>query len=125
MEQPPHIQIRMCGYLEKRLKWSLYIFFFTLFLFSLFVRVVRSYLLHYGYEDTLNSFDLAGKSNVPPISLDQGSGSNEEGRMYALSQRKVLRQLIRKGKIDAALGKLGEWYPDIVQVNYLNFRAII
>ncbi|KAL6318144.1 hypothetical protein AAG906_035649 [Vitis piasezkii] len=77
--------------------------------------VVRSYLLHYGYEDTLNSFDLAGKSNVPPISLDQGSGSNEEGRMYALSQRKVLRQLIRKGKIDAALGKLGEWYPDIVQ----------
>ncbi|KAJ9675862.1 hypothetical protein PVL29_024695 [Vitis rotundifolia] len=90
-------------------------FFFTLFLFSLFFRVVRSYLLHYGYEDTLNSFDLAGKSNVPPISLDQGSGSNEEGRMYALSQRKVLRQLIRKGKIDAALGKLGEWYPDIVQ----------
>ena len=36
-----------------------------------------------------------------------------------------LLKLIRKGKIDAALGKLGEWYPDIVQVNYLNFRAII
>ena len=35
-----------------------------------------------------------------------------------------LLKLIRKGDIDAALGKLGEWYPEIVQVNNLNVKAI-
>ncbi|XP_048331534.1 ran-binding protein M homolog isoform X4 [Ziziphus jujuba] len=78
--------------------------------------IVRSYLLHYGYEDTLNSFDMASKSTVPPIYIAQENGSCEqEDIMYALSQRKTLRQLIRNGEIDAALSKLGDWYPQIVQ----------
>ncbi|KAH7543926.1 hypothetical protein JRO89_XS15G0062700 [Xanthoceras sorbifolium] len=66
--------------------------------------LVRSYLLHYGYEDTLNSFDLAGKSNVPPIFIAQENGFDEQE--YALNQRKTLRQLIRNGEIDAAFAKL-------------------
>lgn len=77
--------------------------------------IVRSYLLHYGYEDTLNSFDVASKNTVPPISIAQENGFNDQKDMYALSQRKTLRQLIRKGEIDVAFSKLREWYPQIVQ----------
>ncbi|KAH9692272.1 Ran-binding protein M-like [Citrus sinensis] len=81
-------------------------FFFTL---------VRSYLQHYGYEDTLNSFDLAGKTTVPPVFVAQENGFNEQDNVYALNQRKTLRQLIRNGEIDAAFDKLRNWHPWIVQ----------
>lgn len=77
--------------------------------------LVRSYLLHYGYEDTLNSFDLASKSTVPPVYISQENGFDEQDILYALPQRKTLRQLIRNGEIDAALNKLRDWYPQIVQ----------
>ncbi|XVF30064.1 hypothetical protein REPUB_Repub16aG0024700 [Reevesia pubescens] len=77
--------------------------------------LVRSYLLHYGYEDTLNSFDLASKSTIPPIYIAQENGFNEQDIVYALNQRKTLRQLIRNGEIDAAISKLHDWYPQIVQ----------
>ncbi|GAV87328.1 SPRY domain-containing protein/CLTH domain-containing protein [Cephalotus follicularis] len=77
--------------------------------------LVRSYLLHYGYEDTLSSFDLASKSTIPPIYIAQENGFDEQDIFYALNQRKTLRQLIRKGDIDAAIGKLHDWYPLIVQ----------
>lgn len=66
------------------------------FLWSLFVfntRIVRSYLLHYGYENTLNSLCMATKSNVTPVSMDQGNGFDEQDILYALSQRKTLRQV--------------------------------
>lgn len=63
-----------------------------MFLFFL-LRIVRSYLLHYGYQDTLNSFDTASKSTLPPISVPQENGVSEQGDTYALSQRKVLRQV--------------------------------
>ncbi|CAJ1978226.1 unnamed protein product [Sphenostylis stenocarpa] len=79
--------------------------------------IVRSYLLHYGYEDTLNSFDVASKSTVPPIYIAQESGIDEQEIMYALNHRKTLRQLIRNGDIDVAFGKLREWYPQIVEDN--------
>lgn len=77
--------------------------------------IVRSYLLHHGYEDTLGSFDMATKSTVPPIYIAQENGFDDHDIVYALSQRKILRQLIKKGEIDAAIGKLREWYPHIVQ----------
>ncbi|XP_022773532.1 ran-binding protein 10-like isoform X2 [Durio zibethinus] len=77
--------------------------------------LVRSYLLHYGYEDTLNSFDLASKSTIPPIYIAQENGFDEQDIVYALNQRKTLRQLIRNGEIDAAISKLHNWYPQIVQ----------
>ncbi|RZB98521.1 ran-binding protein M homolog isoform X2 [Glycine soja] len=79
--------------------------------------IVRSYLLHYGYEDTLNSFDVASKSTVPPIYIAQESGIDEQEITYALNHRKTLRQLIRNGDIDVAFGKLREWYPQIVEDN--------
>ncbi|KAI5668041.1 hypothetical protein M9H77_17894 [Catharanthus roseus] len=77
--------------------------------------IVRSYLQHYGYEETLKLFDMASKSTVPPISLVQENGSNEEDTIYAINQRKTLRQLIRNGEIDEAFRKLRDWYPQIVQ----------
>ncbi|KAM1204089.1 hypothetical protein ACFX13_020323 [Malus domestica] len=77
--------------------------------------IVRSYLLHYGYEDTLNSFDVASKSTVPPVHIAQENGFDEQDIVFALNERKTLRQLIRNGEIDSALGKLREWYPQIVQ----------
>ncbi|KAA3453684.1 ran-binding protein 10-like [Gossypium australe] len=77
--------------------------------------LVRSYLLHYGYEDTLNSFDLASKSTIPPICIAQENGFDEQDVVYALNQRKTIRQLIRNGEIDAAMNKLRDWYPQIVQ----------
>ncbi|KAL8172564.1 hypothetical protein V2J09_024368 [Rumex salicifolius] len=77
--------------------------------------IVRSYLLHYGYEDTLNSFDLANKNSVPPVTILQENGFAEQDSLYALSQRKTLRQLIRSGNIDNAFDKLQQWYPQIVQ----------
>ncbi|PQP98861.1 ran-binding protein 10 [Prunus yedoensis var. nudiflora] len=77
--------------------------------------IVRSYLLHYGYEDTLDSFDLASKTIVPPVHIAQENGFDEQDVVFALNERKTLRQLIRNGEIDSALGKLREWYPQIVQ----------
>lgn len=77
--------------------------------------LVRSYLLHYGYEDTLNVFDMANNNSVPPVTLPQENGFIEQDSMYALNQRKTLRQLISSGQIDAAFSKLHEWYPQIVQ----------
>ncbi|MFQ6625600.1 hypothetical protein Gotur_004567 [Gossypium turneri] len=82
-------------------------------------KLVRSYLLHYGYEDTLNSFDLASKSTIPPICIAQENGFDEQDVVYALNQRKTIRQLIRNGEIDAAMNKLRDWYPQIVQVGAL------
>ncbi|KAL2893550.1 Ran-binding protein M-like protein [Bienertia sinuspersici] len=83
--------------------------------------IVRSYLLHYGYEDTLNVFDVATSNSVPPISISQQNELIEQDNMYALNQRKTLRQLIRMGQIDAALDKLRDWYPQTIQVSCLGF----
>uniref|UniRef100_A0A6M2FCP4 B30.2/SPRY domain-containing protein n=1 Tax=Populus davidiana TaxID=266767 RepID=A0A6M2FCP4_9ROSI len=77
--------------------------------------LVRSYLLHYGYEETLNAFDVASKSTIPPICIAQENGSGEQDIAYALTHRRTLRQLIRNGEIDAALSNLRDWYPQIMQ----------
>ncbi|KAL3513373.1 hypothetical protein ACH5RR_026090 [Cinchona calisaya] len=77
--------------------------------------IIRSYLQHYGYEETLKQFDMASRSTVPPISLGQENGSRETEIAYAMNQRKTLRQLIRSGEIDDAFNKLRNWYPQIVQ----------
>ncbi|XP_042508888.1 ran-binding protein M homolog isoform X2 [Macadamia integrifolia] len=78
-------------------------------------RLVRSYLQHYGYQDTLNSFDLASKSTLPPIPVAQENGIDEQADAYALSHRKILRQLMNSGDLDSVFGKLRDWYPQILQ----------
>ncbi|KAG5233197.1 ran-binding protein [Salix suchowensis] len=77
--------------------------------------LVRSYLLHNGYEETLKAFDVASKNTIPSIYIAQENGFGEQHIEYALAQRKAVRQLIRNGEIDSALSKLHEWYPQIVQ----------
>lgn len=56
-------------------------------------RIVRSYLLHYGYEETLNSFELGNKNSVPPVTISLENGFAEQDS-YALIQRKALRQVV-------------------------------
>jgi hypothetical protein len=52
-------------------------------------RIVRSYLLHYGYQDTLASFENASEANPSSAQVNSFGGQLE----YALSHRKVLRQV--------------------------------
>ncbi|XP_073146055.1 ran-binding protein M homolog [Henckelia pumila] len=78
-------------------------------------RMVRSYLKHYGYEETLLSFDL----DTETAELVQENVSNEEADKYALSQRKGIRQMIMRGQVDDAITMLDEWFPDIMQ-NHLS-----
>ncbi|EFH50824.1 hypothetical protein ARALYDRAFT_911196 [Arabidopsis lyrata subsp. lyrata] len=75
--------------------------------------LVKNYLLHYGYEETFHALDLATNSTVPPINGTQEDGI--EDTSYALHERKNFRQLIGKGEIDAALAKLRDCYPQLVQ----------
>lgn len=74
--------------------------------------IVRSYLLHYGYQDTLSSFDAASETD-PPANHQTGYGEPPE--MYGLSHRKMLRQLIMNGDIDSAFKRLEEWYPQVLK----------
>ncbi|KHN33205.1 Ran-binding protein 10, partial [Glycine soja] len=66
--------------------------------------LIRSYLLHSGYEDTFNSFDVVPSS---PITDEQTN---------TLNHRSTLRQLIMNGNVDGAFAKVHEWYPQIVEV---------
>ncbi|XP_057469641.1 ran-binding protein M homolog [Actinidia eriantha] len=54
--------------------------------------IVRSYLLHYGYEDTVKFLNMASKNSLPPISLAQENDCSEQDIMYALNRRKALRE---------------------------------
>ncbi|KAF8106299.1 hypothetical protein N665_0144s0010 [Sinapis alba] len=78
-------------------------------------RLVKNYLLHFGYEETFHAFDRATNSTVPPIYVAQEDGFDVQDTTYALNERKILRQLIGKGEIDAALSKLRDCYPQLVQ----------
>uniref|UniRef100_A0A0C9RRK1 TSA: Wollemia nobilis Ref_Wollemi_Transcript_18965_1607 transcribed RNA sequence n=1 Tax=Wollemia nobilis TaxID=56998 RepID=A0A0C9RRK1_9CONI len=80
-------------------------------------RIVRSYLMHYGYQDTLTSFDIASGSTFPPVvyATQESDMESLNGEIYALEQRKALRKLIRSGDIDSAFNKLRQWYPVLLQ----------
>lgn len=84
--------------------------------------IVRSYLLHYGYQDTVNSFDVESGIMSPHIPTPQENGFREQGDAFALSNRKILRQFIRNGDIDSVFCSLREWYPQILQVFLLTKR---
>ncbi|KAJ0972122.1 hypothetical protein J5N97_020081 [Dioscorea zingiberensis] len=75
-------------------------------------RIIRSYLLHYGYKDTLDAFDKESESFYPSITLEDGTNEQD---IYALNQRKILREHIKNGEIDLVFDKLQEWYPQVAQ----------
>eukprot|EP00850_Spirogloea_muscicola_P020741 SM000225S07020 [mRNA] locus=s225:120356:123276:+ [translate_table: standard] len=81
--------------------------------------LVRDYLLHHGYQETLVAFDLANgtpDSEPRPSPEEQNGGLAAEANVdAALEHRRVIRQLIRAGEVDGALAKLLEWYPQLVQ----------
>ncbi|KAK4788587.1 hypothetical protein SAY86_019906 [Trapa natans] len=52
--------------------------------------IIGSYLLHYGYEDTLNSLYMATQIDVPPISMEQENGFDEQDILYVLSEKDPL-----------------------------------
>lgn len=75
--------------------------------------IVRAYLIHYGYHETLTAFETATGGSCPPEEggpLEDGNGMLEDD-MYALDQRRVLRRFARDGYVDSVIAKLREWYP--------------
>ncbi|MCO5580707.1 hypothetical protein L7F22_034577 [Adiantum nelumboides] len=79
--------------------------------------VARSYLLHYGYQETLQAFDAASGSMVPPVILNTQENGDKmlEEECYALEHRRKLRQLIRNGDINGTLASLESWYPHLLK----------
>ncbi|MCO5576532.1 hypothetical protein L7F22_030343 [Adiantum nelumboides] len=86
--------------------------------------VARSYLLHYGYQETLQAFDAASGSMVPPVILTTQENGDKmlEEECYALEHRRKLRQLIRNGDINGTLASLESWYPRLLKSDS-NFSA--
>lgn len=90
--------------------------------------IVRAFLLHYGYHDTLTAFDAAcgaagADGSVDSIALGkflprQDANGTADDDMYALDQRKVLRRLIREGNVDGVFDNLQEWYPQVMEEHY-------
>lgn len=58
------------------------------------IRLVKTYLLHYGYQETLNAFDLATESALPPVDIAQEGGFNEQEVSFALQDRKNIREVL-------------------------------
>ncbi|CAM8989204.1 unnamed protein product [Rhodiola kirilowii] len=77
--------------------------------------IVRSYLVHYGYEDTLKAYDSATNISETHANASSENGIAKHDDMYQLSQRRIIREIIRSGNIDAAFEKLETWYPKITE----------
>lgn len=85
--------------------------------------IVRAFLLHYGYNDTLTAFDAACGAASADGSVDSiefvpkqeanGTTACDDENMYALDQRNLLRRLIREGNVDHVISNLQEWYPQV------------
>lgn len=72
-------------------------------------RIVRDYLLHYGYADTLAAFDQA--AGVEKQAMCNGS-EPVDSVVGSLSLRKGLRQHVLSGDVDAALALMRAQCPD-------------
>ncbi|KAJ7522175.1 hypothetical protein O6H91_19G086200 [Diphasiastrum complanatum] len=77
--------------------------------------IVRAYLLHYGYQDTLAAFDDACGGTFPSILAPKDNDPQVLHENYALNERKILRRLARDGDVDSVFAKLREWYPKLLQ----------
>eukprot|EP00271_Cylindrocystis_brebissonii_P004026 TRINITY_DN15383_c0_g2_i1.p1 TRINITY_DN15383_c0_g2~~TRINITY_DN15383_c0_g2_i1.p1 ORF type:complete len:454 (-),score=74.96 TRINITY_DN15383_c0_g2_i1:379-1740(-) len=98
-------------------------------------RLVRNYFLYYGYEETLTALDAASGGAFPPLpagspstsraSEQNGSAAPQVAISFALDHRKTLQQLIRNGEVEAAMSKLREWYPQILQEPQSNVSFLL
>uniref|UniRef100_A0A7N0RDZ8 Uncharacterized protein n=1 Tax=Kalanchoe fedtschenkoi TaxID=63787 RepID=A0A7N0RDZ8_KALFE len=77
--------------------------------------IVRSYLVHYGYEDTLRAFDTVHNTSDMRTDASNENGITKHDDIYQLRQRRALREIIRSGNIDAAFEKLETWHPKITE----------
>lgn len=89
--------------------------------------VVRSYLLHYGYQETLQAFDAASGSMVPPVvlTIQENGDKMLEEECYALEHRRKLRQLIRNGDIIGAIAMLESCYPQLLKDENLRIKFLL
>ncbi|KAH6558371.1 hypothetical protein KP509_1Z067400 [Ceratopteris richardii] len=89
--------------------------------------VVRSYLLHYAYQETLHAFDATSGSMVPAVLLNNQVNGDKmiEEESYAFEHRKKLRQLIRNGDINGAIAQLEIWYPQLLQDETLRIKFLL
>ncbi|XP_002992236.2 ran-binding protein M homolog [Selaginella moellendorffii] len=77
--------------------------------------IVRAYLLHYGYQETLEAFDDACGGTFPSVVGLKDNGVKPVQENYALHERNALRRLAREGDVDGVFSKLREWYPEILE----------
>lgn len=68
---------------------------FHCFFLCLISRIVRSYLLHYGYEETLKLYDEASENAIPSVPATQENGFSEQESAYAFKERHILRQVCK------------------------------
>jgi hypothetical protein len=73
-----------------------------------FSRLVKTYLLRYGYEDSFRAFNLAASRHTV---IAQENSFDE----YELHQRKKLRELIMTAEIDDAIAALKDRYPQLIE----------
>ncbi|KZV57094.1 ran-binding protein 10 [Dorcoceras hygrometricum] len=85
-------------------------------------RIVRSYLQHYGYEETLWLFDNAIETGAL---LQQEDKSDDSRMMYAIKLRKMIRQMIMSGQVDDAITKLKEWFPQTLEDDFSPIRFLL
>ncbi|KAL8058321.1 hypothetical protein ABFX02_03G010700 [Erythranthe guttata] len=98
---------------EQRAKYHLQIKNLTIRHYADSYGIIRSYLQHYGYKETLKLFDIAVESS---ISLVQENCDNvEDSSLYGLENRSIIRQLIQSGDIEGSFSELEKWYPQITQ----------
>lgn len=81
--------------------------------------IVRQYLLHHGFGDTLAAFDGAAGRDMPAAGSDSSPGSSGPGwlEQHTLSVRTALRQSIMRGDVQHAMSLLNAHYPLLLQPN--------
>eukprot|EP00877_Chromochloris_zofingiensis_P000059 jgi/Chrzof1/10053/Cz04g25140.t1 len=70
-------------------------------------QLVHSYLLHYGYAETLTAFDQAAGL----AGMEQPMGVSDDPEVSSLACRNTVRQAILGGDVEAAVQLLQQHYP--------------
>lgn len=77
--------------------------------------IVRQYLMHYGYADTLAAFDrVAGFQQQAGVPSSSTANSAPCVQASSLPLRKQLREQLRGGDVEGCLQLLGSHFPQLV-----------